>query len=170
MFKNELGGKIVSQFAALRENPYAYLMKDGSEHKRAKETKNCIIKRALMFNHYKESLFDNKIVLKSQQRFRSDFHDVYTEKINKIALCSNDDKRIQTFDKITKYPYGTNVFKVPENEMINVCNVKETLWKIREESEGELCVTCSIFFNYMKRKFTTEMKRHVKLPKKRCKI
>ena len=43
---------------------------------------------------------------------------MYTEKVNKIALSSNDDKRIQTFDKVTTYPYGTNVFKVCENEML----------------------------------------------------
>ena len=43
---------------------------------------------------------------------------MYTEEVNKIALSSNDDKRIQTFDKVTTYPYGTNVFKVCENEML----------------------------------------------------
>ena len=58
---------------------------------------------------------------RSQQRFRSDHRKVYTEEVNKIALRSNDDKRIQTFerikniDKVTTYPYGTNVFKVCEN-------------------------------------------------------
>ena len=43
---------------------------------------------------------------------------MYTEEVNKIALSSNDDKRIQTFDKVTTFPYGTNVFKVCENEML----------------------------------------------------
>ena len=41
-----------------------------------------------------------------------------TEEVNKIALSSNDDKRIQTYDKVTTFPYGTNVFKVCENEML----------------------------------------------------
>ena len=45
---------------------------------------------------------------------------MYTEEVNKIALSSNDDKRLQTFDKITKYPYGTNAFKVCESEMMIV--------------------------------------------------
>ena len=45
---------------------------------------------------------------------------MYIEQINKIALSSNDDKRLQTFDKITTYPYGTNAFKVCESEMIAV--------------------------------------------------
>ena len=57
-----------------------------------------------MFENYTDCLFNDKIILKSQQRFKSDYHNVYTEQINKIALSSNDDKRLQTFDKITKYP------------------------------------------------------------------
>ena len=72
-----------------------------------------------MFEKYKDSLFNNKIMLKSQQKFKSDHHKAYTKEVNKIALSSNDDKRIQTFDKITTYPCGTNAFKVCESEMIN---------------------------------------------------
>ena len=44
---------------------------------------------------------------------------MYGEEINKIALSHNDDKRLQTFDKITTYPYGTNAFKVCESEMLS---------------------------------------------------
>ena len=44
---------------------------------------------------------------------------VYIEQINKIALSSNDDKRLQTFDKITTYPYGANAFEVCESEMLS---------------------------------------------------
>ena len=62
---------------------------------------------------------------RSQERFRRYYHDVYTEEVNKIALSSNDDKRLQTFDGITTYPYGTNAFKVCESEMLSKirCNV-----------------------------------------------
>ena len=87
--------------------------------KKAKGTKKCIIKRELMFQKYKDSLFNDKIILKSLQRFKSDHHKLYTEEVNKIALISNDDKRLQTFDKVTTYPYGTNTFKVCESEMLN---------------------------------------------------
>ena len=65
-------------------------------------------------------MFDNKIILKSQQVFRSDHHNVYTVEINKIALISNDDKRLRTLDRITTYPHGTNVFKVCESKMMIV--------------------------------------------------
>ena len=73
-----------------------------------------------MFENYKDCLFNDKIILKSQQRFKSYNHDVYTEEVNKIALSSNDDKRLQTFDRIKTYPYGTNAFKVCESEMLEV--------------------------------------------------
>ena len=53
--------------------------------------------------------FHDKIILKSQQRFKSDCHNVYTQQINKIPLSSNEDKILQTFDKITTCPYGTNI-------------------------------------------------------------
>ena len=47
-----------------------------------------------MIKNYIDCLFNDKIILKSQQRFKSDFHNVYTEQINKISLSSNDDKRL----------------------------------------------------------------------------
>ena len=57
-------------------------------------------------------MFNDKVIIRSQQRFRSDHGRVYTEEVNKIALSSNDDKRIQTYDKITTYPYGASVIKL----------------------------------------------------------
>ena len=71
-----------------------------------------------MVKNYKDSLFNNKTILKSQQRFKSDDDNVYTEQVNNIALSSNDDKSLETFDKITAYPYRTNAFKVCESEML----------------------------------------------------
>ena len=57
----------------------------------------------LRFNDYKKCLFDNGKVLKSQQKFKSENHEMYTENINKSC---DDDKRIVTSDRITSYPYG----------------------------------------------------------------
>ena len=76
-----------------------------------------------MFQNFKDCLFNNKSVYRSQQRSKSYNHDVYTEEVNKIALSSNDDKGLQIFDRITTYPYGTNAFKVCESEML-LKNVK----------------------------------------------
>ena len=110
----------MKEFVGVRAKAYAYLMDDGSEHKKTKETKKRIVKRKrrLIFKNYNDCNFNNKTILKSQQRFKSDHHNVYTEQINKIAL-SNDDKRLQTFDKITTNPYGTNAFKICEKEMLS---------------------------------------------------
>ena len=118
LFKDELNGNIMKEFVAPRAKTYAYLMEDDSEHKKAKGTKKCVIKRELMFENYKNCVLNDKIILKKQQAFRSDHHKVYTVEINKIALSSNDDKRVQTFDKITTYPRGINAFKVCESEMM----------------------------------------------------
>ena len=60
-----------------------------------------------MFESYKDCLFNGEVILKSQQRFKSDHHKKYTEEVNKIELSSDDDKRLQTFDGIERYPYGT---------------------------------------------------------------
>ena len=88
LFKDELGRKIMIEFVRLRAKTYAYLMVNDSEHKKAKGTKKCVIKRRRMVENYKDGLFNNKTILKSQQRFKSDHHYVYTEQINKIALSS----------------------------------------------------------------------------------
>ena len=66
LFKDELDGKILTEFCALRAKAYAYLMEDGSEYKKAKGTKKCIIKRELMFENYKDSLFSDKVIIRSQ--------------------------------------------------------------------------------------------------------
>ena len=71
-----------------------------------------------MLGNYKDCLFNNKTVYRSQERFKSYYHDVYTEEVNKIALCSNDDKRLQTFDRVTTYPYGTNEMMIEKLQKI----------------------------------------------------
>ena len=63
--------------------------------------------------------------MRSQQKSKSNHHNVYTEEVHKIALNSIDNKRLQIFDRVTTYPYGTNAFKVCESEMLSKihCNV-----------------------------------------------
>ena len=103
--KDELGGKIITEFVTLRPKTYLYLTDDGKEEKKAEGTKKCAIKRMIKFNDYKNCLLKDEVLLKSQQRFISKKHDVYTENINKIALSNNDDKIIVSSDKIMSYPY-----------------------------------------------------------------
>ena len=106
LMKDELGGKIITEFVTLRPKTYSYLTDDCKEDKNANGTKKCVIKRMIKFNDYKNCLLKDEVLLKSQQRFISKKHDVYTENINKIALSNNDDKRIVSSDKIMSYTYG----------------------------------------------------------------
>ena len=78
-----------------------------------------------MFENYKDSLFNNKKIMWLQLRFKSDHHYVYTEEVNKTVLNSNDNKRLETFNKVTTYSYGTNAFKLCESEMLSKirCNI-----------------------------------------------
>ena len=76
-------------------------------------------KTIFKLNDYKKCLVNNDITLKSQQRFKSEAHNVYTEEINKIALSSNIDKRLQTFDIVTSCPYDASVGKVGERKLLS---------------------------------------------------
>ena len=123
------------KFFGLRAKPYSYLIDDGSEDKKAKAAKKCVIKRKLKFGNYKNSLeatqFDNKLnylgnnkinvdifkkdhkdfikntklVLQTQQIFKSERHNIFTEEINEVALSLNDDNRMQSIDLIETYAY-----------------------------------------------------------------
>ena len=106
LMKDELGGKIITEFVTLRPKTYSFLTDDGKEDKKAKGTKKCIIQKTIKFNDYKKCLLNDEIILQSQQKFISNKHDVYTEDVNKTALSNDDDKRIVSSNKITSYPYG----------------------------------------------------------------
>ena len=76
-----------------------------------------------------DSLFNDDVIVKSQQRFRSDHHKVYTEEVKKIA-SSNDDKRLKTYDRSTTYPYGTSAIKVCELDILLNEKAKRSLCTI----------------------------------------
>ena len=94
LMKDELRGEIITEFIALTPKTYSYLTGNDKIDKKAKGTKKCIIKKMIKFDDYEKCLLNDKVILKSQQRFTSTKHDVYTEDVNKIALSNNDDKRI----------------------------------------------------------------------------
>ena len=106
LMKDESGGEIITEFIALRPKTYSYLTDNDKTDKKAKGTKKCVIKKMIEFDDYKKCLLNDKVILKSQQRFISKKYDVYTENVNKIALSNDDDKRIISSDKIKSYPYG----------------------------------------------------------------
>ena len=73
LMKDELGGKITTEFATLRPKTCSYLTDDGKEDKKAKGTKKCVIKRMIKFDDYKNCLLNDEVILKSQQRFTSKY-------------------------------------------------------------------------------------------------
>ena len=106
LMKDQLGANIITEFVALRPEAYSSITNNFIEMIKAKGTKKCVVNKMLRYEDYKRCLFDNGKVLKSQQRFKNENHEVYTENINKIALSCDDDKRTVTSDRITSYPYG----------------------------------------------------------------
>ena len=73
---------------------------------KTKGVKKCVIKKVLKFDKYKESLFSNKTIRTTQQRFKNDHHNITTQEVNKIVLSRKDDKRMQSIDGIHTYLYG----------------------------------------------------------------
>ena len=122
--KDELGGKIITKFVRSREKTYKYLIDGGREHEKAKSTKKRVIKRKLNFENYKsclnaiqfenkikhleknkidinritknhkESLKNNKSILKTQPIIKIEGYNIFNEEISKIALSSNDNEII----------------------------------------------------------------------------
>ena len=85
LMKDELRGEIITEFIALRPKTYSYLTDNDKIDKNTKGTKKCVIKKMIKFDDYKRWLLNDKVILKSQQRFINNKHDVYTEDVNKIA-------------------------------------------------------------------------------------
>ena len=56
LFKDEMGGEIITDIVALRPKAYPYLDDDGNDHKKAKGTKKCVIKQKCMFQNFKKLL------------------------------------------------------------------------------------------------------------------
>ena len=93
--------------AAQLENKISYIEKNKTNIDSIKE------------NH-KEFIKNNISILKTQQRFKSKRHNICTEEINKIALSSNHDKRIQSTDSIETYAFGTGIVLVSQKKRLNV--------------------------------------------------
>ena len=64
LMKDELGGKIITEFVTLRPKTYSFLTDDGKEDKKAKGTKKCVIKKMIKFNDYKKCLLNDEVMLK----------------------------------------------------------------------------------------------------------
>ena len=93
MFKDEVGGKVIDEFVGLRAKLYSYKMFEAEESKKYKGVKKSVVKKSIAHEDYKKCLFTGKEQLRKMNVIRSHMHEVYTEEVNKIALCPDDDKR-----------------------------------------------------------------------------
>ena len=105
MFKDEEGGKIVSEFVGLRAKNYAYLCEE-KERKKCKGIKKSVTEKDISFEDYKDCLFRNVQLRRKMNIFRSYKHVVYSEEVNKVTLCANDDKRVVREDGINTFAHG----------------------------------------------------------------
>ena len=106
LMKDELGGKIMTEFMALRPKLYSYKKLDGLEDKKCKGIKKCVVKKTLTFEDYKTCLFNNSAEYRPQLMFRSAKHEVHTIEVNKVALNRDDDKKISRKDGISTFVRG----------------------------------------------------------------
>ena len=93
MFKDEVNGRYIEEFVGLRAKLYSYKMFEGEESKKCKGVKKSVVKKSITYEDYKKCLFTGKKQLRKMNIIRSHMHEVYTEEVNKVALCSDDDKR-----------------------------------------------------------------------------
>ena len=105
LMKDELGGKIMTEFVALRAKMYAYRKIDKEvEEKRCKGTKKCVVAEGLTFDDYKTCLFDGKTVYREQMLFENKKHEMYT--VNKHKMNRDNDKRVEQAGGITTLARG----------------------------------------------------------------
>ena len=106
--KDELGGKVMTKFVALKPKLYAYRKLDGEEDKRCKGIKKCVVKKTIGFSDYKNCLLDSKSksIYRSQLMFRNKNHEVHTVEVNKVTLNRDDDKQIDKKDRISTLVRG----------------------------------------------------------------
>ena len=87
LMKDELGGKVMTEFVALRAKMYAYRKIDkGVEEKRCKGTKKCVVSEELTFEDYNTCLLDGETIYREQVFFENKKDEVYTVNKHKIAL------------------------------------------------------------------------------------
>ena len=106
LMKDELGGKIMTDFVTLRPKFYSYKKLNGSEDKQCKGIKKYVVKKTVTFEDYKTCLFSDSTEYRSQLMFRSAKHEVHTIEVNKVAQYRDDGKRISRKDGISMFARG----------------------------------------------------------------
>ena len=94
LMKDELGGRIITEFVALRLKLYAYETLGGRGDKKCKEVKKCIVKKTLDFEDHTQCLLAGQNAFRKQLFFRNELHKVHTIEMNKLALSRDKDKQV----------------------------------------------------------------------------
>ena len=104
--KDELSGKIMTEFVALRAKLYVYKTLEKTEEKKCKRMKKCMVNKILTFNDYKKCLNDGKNIYRSQLLFQNEDYKIDTSNLNKIALNRDNDKKLVQADQISMLVRG----------------------------------------------------------------
>ncbi|XP_064645963.1 uncharacterized protein LOC135499232 [Lineus longissimus] len=104
--KDEEAGHRITEFIALRSKLYAYTTDQDEAVKKCKGVKKSVVKNEISFEDYKTVLLEKIPIEKSMNVFRSRHHQLYTEKVSKVALNANDDKRTILEDGISTKALG----------------------------------------------------------------
>lgn len=104
LFKDEMGGKVITDFVGLRSKLYSIKTED-KIIKKAKGVKSCVV-RDLSITDYENVLFNSEVIRRQNIVFKSIKHEIFTQSVNKIALSNNDDKRTISNCKIATRAWG----------------------------------------------------------------
>ena len=94
MMKDEAKGKVITEFVGLRSKLYAYKTQGSGEDKKCKGVKKAVKNNCLSLENYKDCLFNGTQRLARFNTFRSTKHEITTDRVTKVALSANDDKRL----------------------------------------------------------------------------
>ena len=117
LFKDEMQGKIVKEFVGLRAKSYALSVLDEPDFKKAKGVPKRVVKKSIYFDHYKKCLFEGKTYMTEFMTLRSRNHTITNDRVTKIALSRNDDKRYLLEDSEHRtLPHGH--YSIPKEHRI----------------------------------------------------
>ena len=103
-FKDELGGKVLTEFIGIRPKMYSYVGEDSG--KRAKGVKKSVLKKTITHEDYKNCLIKNEVYSRDMPGLRSYKHTIHGETVHKVALAPLDTKRYILDDGISTLAFG----------------------------------------------------------------
>ena len=106
LMKDEFGGRVMIEFCGVRSKVYSCIMDDNKMIKKCKGIKKNVVKGEISKEDYKKCVLDREVILKTNRNIRSIKHKIYTEKIEKVAMRYNDDKRFILEDGICTLALG----------------------------------------------------------------